>query len=104
MMTYLESQFWNFHAVNPKVYELFKSFTFELIQAGRNHYSSDAVCHRIQWHTTVETTGDDFRINDHHTAYYARLFMSDFPEHEGFFRVRPVAADRGEILTYEDVA
>lgn len=93
-MTKLKQAFEDFHAQNPGVYELFKRFTFELIQAGRTYYSSDAVCHRIRWHTAIETEGDDFKINNDYTAYYARKFMRDFPEYKGFFRVRSVAAER----------
>ncbi len=83
-----EAQWRIFHAENPQVYELFKRFTFQVISAGRDRYSSDAICHRIRWHTTIEARGDTFKINDHHTAFYARLFMDDHPQHRGFFETR----------------
>ena len=41
--------------------------------------------------TSIETTGDIFKINDHHTAYYSRLWMRLNPEHKGFFRTRLVS-------------
>lgn len=86
-------RFWEFHKSNPNVYELFKRFTFELIQRGHKHYSSDAVIHRIRWHTSLETTGDGFKVNDHYPAFYSRLFHRDYPEHDAFFRKRGSVAD-----------
>lgn len=87
-------QFREFCAANPEVYELFKQFTFQAIQRGRARYSADAVFHRIRWHVDIETrSADDFKLNDHYTACYARKFMRDFPEHDGFFETRKSAAD-----------
>jgi hypothetical protein len=91
-MSKLQADFDKFDSANPEVYELFKKFTFDAIHAGYGRYSSDAILHRIRWHTNVETnSADGFKLNDHHTAYYARKFMLDFPEHCGFFRTRPLS-------------
>jgi hypothetical protein len=38
----------------------------------------------------VETKGDDFKISNDFIAYYARLFMAYNPQHEGFFKTRPM--------------
>lgn len=91
-----EPRFWEYHRANPQVYELFKRFTFEKINRGAQHLGASAVAERIRWETSLNTEGDEFKINNNYRAYYARLFMRDFPEHEGFFRVRRSAAD--EIL------
>ena len=80
--------FKKFHATNPRVWWLFKRFTLEAIGSGMKHYSSDAVCHRIRWHTAVETSGESVKINDHYTAYYARLFEAKFENMAGFFSKR----------------
>lgn len=79
---------WEWHLQNPEVYELFKKYTFEAINAGHKHYSAYAIVERIRWHTEVETKGDEFKINNNHRPYYARLFMYHHKEHEGFFRLR----------------
>lgn len=85
----IEQHFDRFHAANPEVYRLFCRFTAMLIERGFSNYSADAVFHRIRWHTNVETTGaEPFKLNDHHTALYARLWMQDHPQHDGFFRTR----------------
>lgn len=77
-----------FHQANPGVWNLFCRFTFDVINRGHSHYSSDAICHRIRWHTQIETQGELCKINDHYTAYYARMFAIKFPEHADFFENR----------------
>ena len=83
-----------FVSENPTVWALFVRFTMELIHAGREHYSSDAVVHRIRWYTSVETTGDEFKISNSYTAVFARWFHEAYPEHAGFFRTRTRPSSR----------
>lgn len=93
--TDLEAKFARFHMRNPKIYELFKRFTFEAIGAGREHYSSRTIFHRIRWHVEIETDSDDrFKINNNHSPYYGRMLMRDFPKTRGFFRTRELAQNR----------
>lgn len=82
------NSFAKFHASNPLVWELFKRFSFDVINSGHARYSSDAICHRIRWHTDIETKQDTVKITNNHTAYYARLFHASFPNHDGFFKNR----------------
>lgn len=85
----LEVAFREFHRENPSVYRLFCRFAGDVLAAGRTYYSADAIVHRIRWHTNIETRSEDgFRINDHHVTFYARMWMRDHPQHEGFFRTR----------------
>jgi hypothetical protein len=90
----LRAEFERFHAENPYVYSLFERFAFDAIRAGRKRFSAHAVIHRIRWYTQVETKSrDGFKINNNWFPFYARLFMRDHPEHEGFFCLRAAAAD-----------
>lgn len=82
------TDFEKFHAENPSVYELFKRFAFQVIRRGFQHYSADAIVHRIRWETGVVTQGDDFKINNNWVSAYARMFEREYPEHQGFFRKR----------------
>lgn len=84
----IEDRFWAFHEANPRVYELFDRFTRQVIQRGHTRFSADAILHRIRWETSVVTRGDQFKINDHYSAYYSRLWMNDNPEHDGIFATR----------------
>ena len=88
--------FEKFHGDNPQVYRLFKRFALLAIQSGRSRYSSDMISHRIRWHVEIETTGEPVKMNDHYTAYYARLFEADHPEHQGFFRKRKLKSAERE--------
>lgn len=82
-----------FVKLNPEVWDLFLKFTFQLLARGRKHYSSDAVLHRIRWYTDVETSGDEFKVNNNFSAVFARWFHDAYPEHDGFFRTRERISD-----------
>ena len=87
----LQRDFDEFHAQNPHVYELFKRFAFVVANAGYERYSSRAVIERLRWHVNFETTtaqAGEFKLNDHLTPYYARLFMADHPHLGEFFETR----------------
>jgi hypothetical protein len=89
-----------FDAENPHVYELFCRFAFQAVARGYENFSARAIIHRIRWETAIETTeafpnpdsedGGPLKINNNHSPYYARKFMSEFPVHSGFFRTRDV--------------
>jgi len=82
-----------FHEDNPEVYDLIKHYTFQAIEAGHKKYGIQTIAERVRWHSMVETVSDDrFKLNNNHTAYYARLFMKDYPQHAGFFRTRKLTA------------
>ena len=93
MTTEITRRFSIYHSKNPHVYELFKKFAFAAA-AEKKQYSADAVLHRMRWYTDIETRGDIFKINNNYAAYYGRLFMADFPQHEGFFRTRALVSQR----------
>lgn len=84
----LFDQFEKFHRANPKVWNLFVSFTNQLLAAGHAHYSADAVLHRIRWESAIQTGGSSFKLNNNLTSLYARLFAVKFPQHAKFFRLR----------------
>ena len=92
----LRADFEVFHRDNPRVYEMFKQFTFRAINRGFKHLSADMVLHRIRWETYIETVDPDpggFKINNNYSAFYGRLFMREFPQYDGFFRTRESVAD-----------
>jgi len=85
----LLEEFLAFHRENPHVWELFEHFAQRARRSGRGRYSADAICHRIRWELEIETRSEDgLRLNDHHSAYYARLYMAKYPAAAGFFRTR----------------
>jgi len=59
-----------FDVANPEVWGLFVKFANEVMRAGHKRYSSDAILHRIRWHSTIEVHGGKpFKLNDHFTWY-----------------------------------
>ena len=87
--TRLEADFERFDSENPKVWNLFRDFTFDLIDKGHKHCSSDMILHRIRWETKIQT-GGEFKINNNYSPYYARKFERIYPYYKGFFRTRKI--------------
>ena len=86
-MNHLQIAFNKYDTENPHVFNLFEKFSFELINAGRKHYSASGVIQRIRWDTAVQTTSDDgLKIANAHAAFYARKFMDKYPQYKGFYR------------------
>ena len=92
-MNNLKSDFEAFHKENPQVYELFRRFTFQAIDAGRKDFGAKAVMERIRWSSMVESSGEIYKLNNNYTAFYARMFMDRHPLHEGLFHTRRSKAD-----------
>lgn len=84
-MTTLEKRFRVWHKDNPEVYDLFKRFTFEAINKGHDRLSAWLIVNRIRWETSVTTTGNEFKISNDFIAYYARMFIKEYPRYTGFF-------------------
>ena len=84
----LERAFREYHAANPRIYQAFTRFALDAIIAGRNRIGAKMIWERLRWYTTVEARDDGFKLNNNYTAYYARKFMEDFPQHAGLFQTR----------------
>lgn len=79
-----------FHREHPEVWNMFVEFALDRISLGFDAYSADAIFHRIRWETARPSykPGEEFKMNDHYTAFYARRFHRMYPQHNGFFRLR----------------
>lgn len=89
--TALQRRFAEFDSKNPKVWELFCRFADEAIKAGHTILSASLIAERIRWETEVITTsGDGFKLNNNHRAYYARKFNQLRAQAGVLFRLRKV--------------
>lgn len=83
----MKRTFKEYHEKNPQIYRAFRAFTLKAIERGHKNFSAEFIFNVIRWETKV--SGDDeYKLNNNFKAGYARLFMKDHPEHEGFFRTR----------------
>lgn len=85
----IDESFFEFHKSCPLIFDLFYTYAKEVMDAGIKHYSMDAVMHRVRWHLSIETKGDDgFKINNNYSSRYSRLLTKFHPEFKQFFRKR----------------
>lgn len=83
----MRRQFEAFDAEHPRVWSLFKRFTFNRIERGFKNFGAKAVMERIRWETAeAQTPEDHFKISNNLTSFYARKFHAAYPQHDGFFR------------------
>lgn len=89
----LVRNFFKYHNENPEVYQLFKRYAQQMKQSGRRRYSAKAIFERVRWHYDIQTTGDDFKINNNYTAMYARLMIVEDNNWMSFFQLRKFMPD-----------
>lgn len=90
-------KFAQYHADNPHVYAILERFALEAYAAGRPRIGIGLLTERVRWYTTVETTGDPFKINNNWRAFYVRLLLRDHPELADLFELRTSKADEGRV-------
>ena len=87
-------EFIDFHLDNPKVWELYLQFASDMVHHGHKKLSSEMLINRVRWETMVNTTDKQFKINNNHKPYYARLLLSTKRfRNTKFLEVRQSCAD-----------
>lgn len=87
-------EFLKFHKENPAVWALYKKFAYEAHQAGHIRLSSEIILNRVRWETTIATNDKQFKINNNHKPFYARMLMHKEQFYfENFFAMRQSVAD-----------
>jgi hypothetical protein len=81
-------KFWKYHEENPHVFEILMKFAMQIKRSGRNRYSIVSIFERVRWHYEIETTGDEFKINNSYRSCYSRLLIMKDPSFDGFFETR----------------
>lgn len=84
-------EFLKFHRANPSVFMAFAQYAFQAIQSGRERYSARAIMERVRWSIEITSKQGEFKINNNHVTFYARLFEATYPAHAGFFERRSKA-------------
>lgn len=85
--------FKNYDQENPQIYEGFVKFAKEAKMRGFKNYSAYSIFELMRWHTGIEGKGE-FKLSNNYRPDYARKMMAEYPEFEGFFRIKELKATR----------
>lgn len=77
---------------NIAIWEAFEAEALKVVNLGQRHYSARTIIHFLRHHSVLaETSESQWKINDHHSPYLARLFAMVHPQHADLFEYRAVA-------------
>jgi len=110
----LRRAFLEFHWANPWVYKKLVEICIELQEQGYKLYSMRTLIAHLRYTWDRSTSGSEVRLaggvirrvklNDHHTAYYARLLAYKRPRFRSFFEFRRVAGEpEGVVVLFSDL-
>lgn len=86
--TEADRKFKDFHEKNPQVYKALVSLALSAVAAGRKKLSIELLINRVRWDFMMQTTDEDYKINNNYKSRYARLIMAQEPKLEGLFNTR----------------
>jgi hypothetical protein len=84
----LEASFWEFHRANPEVYLTLARLAKQAKHDHGKMIGMKALFERVRWEMQIQTRRRDFKLNNNHTAFYARMLMKNEPELAGLFALR----------------
>jgi hypothetical protein len=84
----IQQRFERFHRDNPTVYVSLVAYARRAKSRGFSHYGIDTLFEILRWHTTIETTDTEFKLNNNFRSRYARLIMEREPDLADFFELR----------------
>jgi len=73
---------------NLNVWLEFEKITLDLIDKGHDQYSARTIVHVLRYQTHVGEFKSKYKINDHVSPMFARIFILIHPKHEGFFKIK----------------
>jgi len=83
-----EERFKAFHEANPHVYQALRKLALQMRREGIRRYSMKGLFEVLRWQYSLQTGGDDYKLNNYFTSFYARLLMASEPRLSGFFETR----------------
>jgi hypothetical protein len=84
----------NFHRRNLDLWQLYEKFCLTEIQGGRPLFGTRAIGENMRWRLAMRKSGRGFDVNNSYLAFYARLFVTAYPNRREFFEFRIAAGDR----------
>lgn len=83
-----EERFKAFHRANPHVYQALLKLALRMRAEGVRRYSMKGLFEILRWQYAIQTGGDDYKLNNYFTSFYARMLMASEPLLDGFFETR----------------
>ncbi len=87
--------FLDYHQQNLHIWEAFEKLTLRVI-AKKKVVGAKAIVERIRWDEEIEYDRE-FKVSNSYTAYYARVFEIKYPQHSGFFKMKPIQGLLSEV-------
>lgn len=88
------ARFEEFHADNPRVYEVLVSLARQWVAStGRHKLGIATLFERARWEMALATTDPDFKLNNTWRSWYARLIMAQERDLAELFDTRVSKAD-----------
>ena len=84
----LERKFWEFHVDHPEVYRYLVQFARQWRSVGRSRLGIKALFERVRWEIGIRDDKPPPKLNNNHTAFYARLIMERNSDLAGIFALR----------------
>ena len=80
-------EFLNYLPENIHVYQAFEQEARKVLQKGYKHYSARTIIEVLRHHTALSDSSK-WKLNDHATPYFSRLFALLNPASAGLFEFR----------------
>lgn len=94
----IDEAFKKYHAENPQVYDMFKEQVLRAVRRKREKVSANAIINWIRWEVSLDIrTKETYKINDHYSSRYARLFVMEHPHYEHMFEFREIRAGKDPL-------
>lgn len=88
-----EADFREFHRQNPHVYRILRQMALDYRRAGNDRCGMKMLWEVLRYTSSVQTSGEPYKLNNNYTALYARLLMDQERELRGFFETRERRAE-----------
>jgi len=89
----IRQAFIEFNKANPGVYEQFSKQALRGVYHGKKKLGAKNIIEYIRWEMSLKTTDQNFKINNNFATHYARLFVSNNPEHKDRFSFRKLRSE-----------
>ena len=80
----------NFDRAHPNFWNIFVAIARKKMTEGYKRYSAKAIFEQIRWDKRLRESHNlgVKHLQNNFTAFYARKFVKEYPEHEGFFLIK----------------